>query len=167
MVNLRSALEGLSSVDHRATTLLRREHESIRAAFRTYHATSPLAHEALERIAHEIAWLIELEDGVDRNVVYPALEPYFPPLIRALTVEHDELLEQIGTVRACARHPAQLAAAVARLEALVHHHLAQEASALLAVVEQDEPGLNRWLYDAVVREKERLVSRAFTRERQG
>ena len=87
-MDLQSALEDLTSSDHRATALLRREHEAILAAFREYHDASRGPREA---IAPQIAMLIEVHDRVEHAVVYPALAPYYGPLVRAFLTEHDQI----------------------------------------------------------------------------
>src|SRR5437868_14246857 len=87
-MDLQSALEELTGSDHRAKTLLRREHEAILAAFRDYRDASRGPREV---VAQQIAVLIEIHDRVERSVVYPALVPYYGPLVRAFVTEHDQL----------------------------------------------------------------------------
>ena len=95
-MDIPSALEELTSIDHRATALLRREHEAILGAFREYRDAS---RGTRETIGQQIAVLIEIHDRVERAVVYPALAPYYGPLIRAFLAEHDEISSCIAVIR--------------------------------------------------------------------
>ena len=95
-MDIPSALEELTSIDHRATALLRREHEAILGAFREYRDAS---RGTRETIGQQIAVLIEIHDRVERAVVYPALAPYYGPLIRAFLAEHEEISSCIAVIR--------------------------------------------------------------------
>jgi hypothetical protein len=149
-----SALEDLTSIDHRATALLRREHEAILAAFRQYRDVFRGPREA---ITQQIAALIEIHDHVERSIVYPALAPYYGPLIRAFLAEHDEISSCIAAIRDTRNSAADVLASVERLEHLARGHIGREESSLLASVERDQPGLNARLYASIVAEKERLA----------
>jgi hypothetical protein len=153
-MDLQSALEELTSIDHRATALLRREHEAILAAFREYRDASGGPREA---IAQQIAVLIEIHDRIERSVVYPALAPYCGPLIRAFLTEHDQLSSCIAAVRESRNNAADLLVNIDRLEHLARDHIGREESSLLAAFERDHPGLNARLYASIVAEKERLA----------
>jgi len=153
-VDIQSALEELTSIDHRATALLRREHEAILGAFREYHDASRGAREA---IGQQIAVLIEIHDRVERAVVYPALAPYYGPLIRAFLTEHDQISSCVAIICDSRNSAADVSASVDRLEHLARDHIGREESSLLAPVERDQPGLNARLYASIVAEKERLA----------
>jgi hemerythrin HHE cation binding domain-containing protein len=153
-MDLQSALEDLTSNDHRATALLRREHEAILGAFREYHDA---ARGPRETIAQRIAVLIEIHDRVERSVVYPALVPYYGPLVRAFLTEHDQISSRIAAMRESGNSAADVLASIDRLEHLAREHIGREESALLAAVERDQPGLNVRLYASIVAEKERLA----------
>ena len=153
-MDIPSALEELTSIDHRATALLRREHEAILGAFREYRDAS---RGTRETIGQQIAVLIEIHDRVERAVVYPALAPYYGPLIRAFLAEHDEISSCIAVIRDTRNSAADALASVERLEHLARGHIGREESSLLAPVERDQPGLNARLYASIVAEKERLA----------
>src|SRR5439155_8228798 len=95
-MDIQSALEELTSVDHRATALLRREHEAILRAFRDYRDASRGSRDA---IAQQIAVLIDIHDRVEHAVVYPAFAPYYGPLIRAFLTEHEQISACVAVVR--------------------------------------------------------------------
>jgi len=152
-MDLQSALEELTSIDHRATALLRREHEAILAAFREYRDASLDSREA---ITQQLAMLIEIHDRVERSVVYPALAPYYGPLIRAFLTEHDEISSCIA-MRDGRNSGGDLLVSLDRLEHLARDHIGREESSLLAAFERDQPGLNARLYGSIVAEKERLA----------
>ena len=99
-MGIQSALEELTSVDHRATALLRREHEAILGAFREYRDTPPAGRKP---VGQQIVMLIEIHDRVERTVVYPSLAPYYGPLIRAFLTEHDQVSACIA-FRVIAQH---------------------------------------------------------------
>jgi hypothetical protein len=149
-----SALEDLTSIDHRATALLRREHEAILAAFRQYRDAFRGPREA---ITQQIAALIEIHDRVERSIVYPALAPYYGPLIRAFLTEHDQMSSCIAAMRERHDSAADLLANVDRLEHFARDHIGREEASLLAAFERDQPGLNARLYASIVAEKERLA----------
>ncbi len=153
-MDLQSALEDLTSSDHRATALLRREHEAILAAFRDFRDASRGPRGA---IAQQIAVLIEIHDRVEHSVVYPALAPYYGPLVRAFLTEHDQIRSCVAAMRESRNSAADVLASVDRLEHLVRDHIGREESSLLAAVERDQPGLNARLYASIVAEKERLA----------
>ena len=153
-VDIQSALEELTSIDHRATALLRREHEAILGAFREYHDASRGAREA---IGQQIAVLIEIHDRVERAVLYPALAPYYGPLIRAFLTEHDQISSCVAIICDSRNSAADVSASVDRLEHLARDHIGREESSLLAPVERDQPGLNARLYASIVVEKERVA----------
>jgi hypothetical protein len=153
-MDLQGALEELTSIDHRATALLRREHEAILAAFREYRDALG---EPREPIAQQIAVLVEIHDRVERTVVYPALAPYYGPLIRAFLTEHDQISSCIAALRESRNSAADLLASVDRLEHLAREHIGREEASLLAAFERDQPGLNARLYASIVAEKERLA----------
>ena len=156
-MDLQSALDDFTSSDHRATALLRREHEVILGAFREYRDASRAARDPREAIAQHIAALIDLHDRVERAVVYPALSPYYGPLVRAFLTEHDEVASCIATMRENDTNAPAALASIDRLERLARDHIAQEEVSLLAPFERDQPALNARLYDSIVAEKERLA----------
>jgi Hemerythrin HHE cation binding domain len=153
-MDIQSALEELTSIDHRATALLRREHEAILGAFREYR-DAPRDRRAA--ISQHIAMLVEIQDRIEHTVVYPALAPYYGPLIRAFLTEHDQIRSCIAAIRDTRNSAADVSASVDRLEHLARDHIGREESSLLAPVERDQPGLNARLYASIVAEKERLA----------
>ena len=157
-MDIPSALEDLTSVDHRATALLRREHEVILGAFRQLRE-APRGVRGDPRVAsaQRIAVLLELHDRVERSIVYPALAPYYGPLVRALAVEHDEFTACIAAMREGPFNTNDSLANLDRLERLARDHITLEESSLLTPVERDQPDLNVRLYASMVAEKERLA----------
>jgi len=156
-MDIPSALEDLTSVDHRATALLRREHEVILAALRPFHDAPKGARDPRDAITQRVAVLLELHDRVERAIVYPALSPYYGPLVRALTVEHDQIAACIAVLRDDHADTNDALANLDRLERLARDHIALEETSLLTPVERDQPGLNARLYGSIVAEKERLA----------
>jgi Hemerythrin HHE cation binding domain len=156
-MDIPSALEDLTSTDHRATALLRREHEVILGAFRQLREAPLGARDPREASAQRIAVLLELHDRVERSIVYPALAPYCGPLVRALTVEHDEIMKCIATLREGPVDTNNSLANLDRLERLARDHITFEETSLLTPLERDQPGLNVRLYASMVAEKERLA----------
>lgn len=156
-MDLQSALEELTSFDHRASALLRRDHEVILAAFRQYREAAPSDASPRGAIAQRIGALLELHDRVEHSVVYPALAPYYAPLIRAFLTEHEQINECIAVLRETDNDAPAIASTLDRLERLARDHIAQEEVSLLAAVEREQPGLNARLYTAIVQEKERLT----------
>jgi hemerythrin-like domain-containing protein len=159
-VDIQSALEDLTSVDHRATALLRREHEMILRAFRQFRDAAAGPREPREAIAQQIGVLFELHDRVERTIVYPELAPYYGPLVRALLTEHDEIVSTLATVRNARDGEHVPLASLDRLERRVREHIGIEESSLFTPVERDQPGLNARLYGSMVAEKERLAGAA-------
>jgi Hemerythrin HHE cation binding domain len=156
-MDIPSALEDLTSTDHRATALLRREHEVILGAFRQLREAPRGARDPREASAQRIAVLLELHDRVERSIVYPALAPYYGPLVRALTVEHDEIMKCIAALREGPVDTNNSLANLDRLERLARDHITFEETSLLTPLERDQPGLNVRLYASMVAEKERLA----------
>jgi len=99
---------------------------------------------------------VEIHDRVERSVVYPALAPYYGPLIRAFLTEHDEISSCIA-MRDGRNSGGDLLVSLDRLEHLARDHIGREESSLLAAFERDQPGLNARLYGSIVAEKERLA----------
>jgi len=156
-MDIPSALEDLSSTDHRATALLRREHEVVLAAFRQLREAPRAGRRPREAIAQRIAVLLELHDRVERTIVYPALAPYYGPLVRALMAEHDQIAACIAVLREGHADTSDSVANLDRLERIARDHIALEETSLLTPVERDQPGLNARLYASMVTEKERLA----------
>jgi len=98
-----------------------------------------------------------LHDRVERAIVYPALAPYYGPLVRALTVAHDQIAACIALLRDGHGDTNESRANLDRLERLARDHFALEETSLLTPVERDQPGLNARLYASMVAEKERLA----------
>ena len=156
-MDLQSALEDLTSVDHRATALLRREHEVILGAFRQFRDAARGARDTRETIGQRIGALLELHDRVEHTVVYPALAPYYGPLVRALAAEHDQIASCLAVLRDPGTEPSDALSIIERLERLARDHIGLEETSLLTPVERDQPGLNTRLYPSMVAEKERLA----------
>jgi len=160
LMDLQSALEDLTSVDHRATALLRREHEVILSAFRQFRDAGRGTRDTRETIAQRIGVLLELHDRVEHTVVYPALAPYYGPLVRALGSEHDQIGDCIAVLRDANDGTTDALSIIDRLERLARDHIALEETSLLTPVERDQPALNARLYPSMVAEKERLAGAA-------
>ncbi|HEY2818589.1 MAG TPA: hemerythrin domain-containing protein [Casimicrobiaceae bacterium] len=156
-MDIPSALEDLTSIDHRATALLRREHEVILGAFRQFHDAPRGAHDPRDAIVQRIGVVLEFHERVERAIVYPALAPYYGPLVRALTVEHDQIAACIAMLREGHVDTNEALENLDRLERLTRDHIALEETSLLTPVERDQPGLNARLYASMVAEKERLA----------
>ena len=141
---------GQSSEDHRATVLLRQEHERLLALFRRQHETETSPGTTRDMVQADIVATLTLIDRIERDVFFPALPSHYAALVRACEARHDGL---VNCAAALCRSHASIARQNAhgeRLELLARDQLATEQSLLFAALERDDPDLNHALYDRLV-----------------
>jgi hypothetical protein len=152
-----SEWSGRSSADHRATVLLRQEHQALLDLFRRQREpTEPVAtREALQAAIVDL--LAQIRDA-ERNVLFPALPSEYEAVVQAFLVDQ-QMLEQCLANLQRATNVARAAAAGERLELLVREHLAREEQWLFTALEREHPHLNAALYDRLVAAREGESSR--------
>src|SRR5207237_4539163 len=99
IMDLPTEWAGQTSEDHRATVLLRHEHEILLHLFRRQRELTlepDLSREALQR---EIIALIELIDRIEREVFFPALPAEYRALVRSFVADHDVLARCVAANR--------------------------------------------------------------------
>jgi hypothetical protein len=155
---------GQTSEDHRATVLLRQEHEILLDLFRRQR--EPALEPAMRRedLQREILTLIELIDRIEREVFFPALPSQYGPLVRSFVADHDVLARCLAAVRRAAANAARANVNGERLELLAREHLALEETLLFTAVEREHPDLNRALYDRLVAARARLAQSPATQQ---
>jgi hypothetical protein len=148
---------GQSSQDHRATVLLRQEHERLLDLFRRQHEPvldPPTDRQSLEV---EIVAVIDLIDRVADEVLFHALPDDYAPQVRTLAAEHRDLSRCLVGLRRAADNAARRNASGERLEQLARDHIAHQEAMLFTPIEREHPDLNRALYDQLVSARARLA----------
>jgi hypothetical protein len=156
-MDLSTEWAGQSSEDHRATVLLRQEHEMLLDLFRRQHEPALEPPVSRDWLQEQILALLDLIDRMERDVFFPALPPEFTALIRAFKTDHDGLARCVNGLRRAAANAARASVNSERLEQLARDHVAQEETLLFTAVEREHPDLNRTLYDRLVVARERLA----------
>jgi hypothetical protein len=159
-MNLPTEWAGQTSEDHRATVLLRQEHEILLDLFRRQRETALEPAMSREKLQREILTLIELIDRIEREVFFPALPSEYEPLVRSFVADHDVLVRCLAAVRRAAANAARANVNGERLELLAREHLADEETLLFTALEREHPDLNRVLYDRLVAARARLAQSA-------
>jgi len=156
-MDLPSEWAGQSSEDHRATVLLRHEHEVLLEMFRRQRepALEPVTRRA--ELQREIMALIELIHRIERDVFFPALPSEYAPLVRSFVADHDGLARCVAAGRRAAGNTARANFNGERLECLAREHVAYEETLLFNAVEREHPDLNRALYDRLVAARARMA----------
>jgi hypothetical protein len=148
---------GQSSEDHRATVLLRQEHEILLDLFRLQREPALEPPTRREQVQREIIALIELIDRIEREVFFPALPSEYAALVRTLVADHETLARCLAASRRAAANAARANVQGERLERLAREHLAQEETRLFTAFEREHPDLNRVLYDRLVAARAHLA----------
>jgi len=145
---------GQTSVDRRATVLLRHEHALLLDLFRRQRVPG----EAVdgEWLQQRIMDLVELMGRMEHDVLFPALPAHYAPLVGAFEAEHAAVAGCVDGLRRAPDAPATKAQGE-RLELLVRAHLAHEEMLLFQAVERDEPELDASLYEALVAARRRMA----------
>lgn len=147
---------GQSSVDHRATVLLRHEHELLLELFRRQRAAEadPAERNGLQQ---RIEALLDLMGRVEREVLFPALPAQYAALVHAFTAGHAALS---GCVLGMQHglDASTISLQQEKLEQLARVQVTQEETLLYDAVERDEPALNLALYERLVAARRALVA---------
>jgi hypothetical protein len=149
-MDLSTEWAGHTSEDHRATVLLRHEHEKLLGMFRRQHQPSLEPDVTRDGLDAEIVATLEMIDRIERDVFFPALPAQYTALVRACMATHDHMAHCAAAIRrgntSLPRHNAH----GERLELLAREHLAAEQTLLFDAVEREHPDLNRALYARLV-----------------
>lgn len=140
---------GQTSEDHRATVLLRHEHENLLAMFRRQRAPLP-AGDSRDELQDEIVATLAMIVRIERDVFFPALPSHYAALVRACASTHDDLASRVALMRRGTESVARENAQEERLELLAREHLAAEQTLLFASLERDHPDLNLALYQRLL-----------------
>jgi hypothetical protein len=148
---------GQSSEDHRATVLLRQEHETLLGLFRRQREPALEPTVSREELQRSVLSLMELIDRIEREVFFPALPSEYAALVRAFVVDHDGLARCLAGVRRSGANAGRAKISGERLEQLARDHLAQEETLLFNALEREHPDLNRALYERLVLARARVA----------
>ena len=156
-MTIASEWAGDSSIDHRATVLLRHEHALLLELFRRQHAPADAADG--RALQERIIDLVELVGRMERDVLFPALPGRYAALVSAFEADHVAVAGCLAGLRNATDVLTQKACGE-RLEQLVRAHVAEEDTLLLGAVERDEPMLDAHLYEPLVGARRALARAA-------
>ena len=148
---------GQSSADHRATVLLRQEHELLLELFRRLHDPAVEPGVTRDSLQAEIVAMLDMIVRIERDVLFPALPSQYRALVQAFTADHDGMA---SCAAALSRTPVSVPRRNAygeRLELMARERLAAEQTLLYNALERSHPELNRTLYDRLVAARTRLA----------
>ena len=141
---------GQTSEDHRATVLLRQEHETLLAMFRRQRAPANSTHDTRDALQDAIAATLDMILCMERDVFFPALPTHYGALLRACAASREGLANRMALMRHHLPGVARQNAQGERLELLAREHLAVEQALLFDSLEREHPDLNHALYDRLV-----------------
>ena len=147
---------GVTSEDHRATVLLRHEHEKLLAMFRRQREPALEPEVTRATLDADIISTLATIARIERDVFFPALPSQYTALVRACVATLDDLATCAGALRRGGSNAARANAQGQRLELLAREHLAAEESLLFDAVEREQPELNRALYARLVEARKTL-----------
>jgi hypothetical protein len=150
---------GQSSADHRATALLRREHQVLLDLFRRQRAPAEPSNRR-DEIQAAIETLLDDLNHMERAVVFPALPAEYEAVVQAFLVDQHVLEQCLANLRRASSNASREAIFAERLELLVREHLEHEEQWLFTTFEREHPALNAVLYDRLVDERRRTATRS-------
>jgi hypothetical protein len=156
-MDLSSEWAGQSSEDHRATVLLRQEHQTLLELFRMQHDPGAAPLGGRDALQAEIVALVELIGRIEREVFFPALPSEYTALVRSFAADYDNLSRCLASLRRAASNAARANHNGERLERLARDHLVHEQNLLFTAVEREHPDLNRRLYEQLVAARARFT----------
>ena len=148
---------GQSSADHRATVLLRHEHEALLELFRRLHDTAVEPGVTRDSLQAEIVVMLDLIVRIERDVFFPALPSEYRALVQAFAADHDGMASCAAILRRAAVSAARQNEYGERLELMARERLAAEQTLLYNALERNHPELNRTLYDRLVAARTRIA----------
>ena len=140
---------GQSSADHRATVLLRQEHQALLDLFRRQREPTEPPDRRLA-LQSSIVELLGAIRHVEREVFFPALPSEYEALVQAFLADQQALEQCLANLQRNASNAARASVVGERLELLVREHLAHEEQWLFTALEREHPHLNAALYDRLV-----------------
>jgi hypothetical protein len=150
---------GQSSADHRATVLLRREHQVLLDLFRRQRDPAGSS-DRRDELQTAIESLIENLHRLERSVLFPALPAEYEAVVQAFLADQHALEQCVANLRRASSNASREAILAERLELLVREHLEHEEQWLFATFEREHPSLNDALYDRLVEERRRLATQS-------
>ena len=150
---------GQSSADHRATVLLRHEHQALLALFRRQREPADPA-DRRDALQAAIEALLDDLHKIERDVLFPALPSEYGAVVQAFLVDQHALEQCIANLRRATPNASREAILAERLELLVREHLEHEEKWLFTTFEREHPALNAALYDRLVEERRGAAARS-------
>jgi hemerythrin HHE cation binding domain-containing protein len=140
---------GETSADHRATVLLRHEHQALLDLFRRQREPAEQA-DAREALQASIVDLLDRIRHVERDIVFPALPSEYEALVQAFLADQQMLEQCLANLQRASSSGPHATVAGERLELLVRKHLDQQEQWLFTALEREHPHLNAALYERLV-----------------
>ena len=150
---------GQSSADHRATVLLRHEHQALLELFRRQREPADPA-DRRDALQAAIEDLLDQLHKIERDVLFPALPSEYEAVVQAFLVDQHVLEQCLANLRRASPNASREAILAERLELLVREHLEHEEQWLFTTFEREHPALNAALYDRLVEERRRTAARS-------
>ena len=150
---------GQSSADHRATVLLRQEHQALLELFRRQREPADPSDDR-DALQSAIEDLLDQLHHIERDVLFPALPSEYEAVVQAFLVDQHVLEQCLANLRRASPNASREAILAERLELLVREHLEHEEQWLFTTFEREHPALNAALYDRLVEERRRTAARS-------
>jgi hemerythrin-like domain-containing protein len=150
---------GQSSADHRATVLLRHEHQALLELFRRQREPADPS-DRRDTLQAAIEDLLDQLHKIERDVLFPALPSEYEAVVQAFLVDQHVLEQCLANLRRASPNASREAILNERLELLVREHLEHEEQWLFATFEREHPALNAALYDRLVEERRTTAARS-------
>lgn len=155
-MDLDSALTGKPAEGATATEILRADHREVSGLFAEFERARG-AESTRNAIAQTIAMQLELHDAIEREVFYPAVEPFAESLVESAMASHDEIAQLIDDVKHHIDDSRHRDEVVLKLRRLVEAHVDEEENALFPRVETEAAAELRALGREIVKRKEELT----------
>ena len=150
---------GQSSADHRATVLLRHEHQALLELFRRQREPTDPS-DRRDALQAAIEDLLDQLHKIERDVLFPALPSEYEAVVQAFLVDQHVLEQCLANLRRASPNASREAILAERLELLVREHLEHEEQWLFTTFEREHPALNAALYDRLVEERRSNAARS-------
>ena len=150
---------GQSSADHRATVLLRREHQALLELFRRQREPADPS-DRRDTLQAAIEDLLDQLHKIERDVLFPALPSEYEAVVQTFLVDQHVLEQCLANLRRASPNASREAILAERLELLVREHLEHEEQWLFTTFEREHPALNAALYDRLVEERRSNAARS-------
>lgn len=142
-----------------ATTLLKKDHEHVKKAFKEFSELGPQAYKSKKSLADKICKELTVHTQIEEEIFYPALRKSVKDakgLVNEAQVEHDSAKELISQIEKMDGDDELFDAKVTVLSEYVNHHIKEEEEEMFPAIERSGADLSE-LAQKLDQRKQELV----------